>query len=251
MKRIRWMYFAAPPHFDALVTRLLPWLALLTLLGFAVGWYLSLYLVPEDYQQGNSYRILFIHVPAAWFSMFLYVLMALYAAIGWIWRIRTAEVLARAMAPTGALMTLLALWTGALWGRPTWGVYWVWDARLTSELILLFLYLGYLALHAAIEDRQKAANASALLAIVGVVNVPIIYFSVLWWNTLHQGPTVQVADGPTMAPVMVWALAVNVAACWAYVALAVLYRARRDLRRGQRVVDAGQIKRGVLKWANG
>ena len=145
---------------------------------------------PTDATQGEAYRIIFIHVPAAWMSMVLYLVMAFWAAIGWAFNARLASMLARAIAPTGAMFTFLALWTGAFWGKPTWGTWWVWDARLTSELILLFLYLGFMALVAAIDDPRRADQAGALLALVGAVNVPIIYFSVNWWNTLHQGATI-------------------------------------------------------------
>ena len=156
---------------------------------------------PTDATQGDSYRIIFIHVPAAWMSMLLYVVMAFWAAIGWAFNARLASIVARAIAPTGAMFTFLALWTGALWGKPTWGTWWVWDARLTSELILLFLYAGYIALVSAIDDTRRADRAGALLAIVGSVNVPIIYFSVIWWNTLHQGASVSVTAAPKMASV--------------------------------------------------
>ncbi|MCG5499854.1 heme ABC transporter permease [Ectothiorhodospira sp. A-7Y] len=211
-----------------------PWFGGLAAILFVVGLYVGFVLAPPDYQQGNSYRIMFIHVPTAWMSMFLYVLMAVYAAIGLIWRVKTAEVMAKAIAPTGALFTFLALWTGALWGKPTWGTYWVWDARLTSELILLFLYLGYMALHAAIEDRQRAANASAILALAGVVNVPIIYFSVVWWNTLHQGASITVTSAPTMETVMFSALMLMTFACWMYAIAVVLWRARLELLERER-----------------
>jgi heme exporter protein C len=231
---IRWLRFTAPENFYDLSGRLIPWFAGLTILLFGIGLYMGLVVAPSDYQQGDSYRIIYIHVPTAWMSMFLYVLMAAYAAIGLIWRIKMAEIMAKAIAPTGAMFTFLALWTGALWGRPTWGVYWVWDARLTSELILLFLYLGYMALHAAIEDRQRAANASAILAVVGVVNVPIIYFSVQWWNTLHQGASITVTDAPTMAMIMFVTLLIMVFATWMYSIAVVLARARIELLERER-----------------
>lgn len=231
---IQWFRFTAPANFYNLAGRLIPWFAGLTVLLFAVGLYLGLVVAPPDYQQGDSYRILYIHVPTAWMGMFLYVLMAIYAAIGLIWRIKIAEIMAKAIAPTGALMTFFALWTGALWGRPTWGVFWVWDARLTSMLILLFLYLGYMALHAAIDDRQRASNASAVLAIVGVVNVPIIYFSVQWWNTLHQGASITVTDAPTMATIMFVTLLTMTLATWMYSIAVVLARARVEVLERER-----------------
>lgn len=231
---IQWFRFTAPENFYDSTGRLIPWFAGITVLLFAAGLYLGLVVAPSDYQQGDSYRIIYIHVPTAWMSMFLYVLMAIYAAIGLIWRIKMAEIMAKSIAPTGALFTFLALWTGSLWGKPTWGVYWVWDARLTSELILLFLYLGYMALHAAIQDRQRAANASAILAIVGVVNVPIIYFSVQWWNTLHQGASITVTDAPTMATIMFVTLLIMVFATWMYSVAVILARARIELLERER-----------------
>ncbi|WP_019625829.1 heme ABC transporter permease [Thioalkalivibrio sp. ALJT] len=232
--RIQWFHFTAPANFYDLAGRLIPAFALLSVILFAMGLYLGLWVAPPDYQQGDSYRIIYIHVPVAWMSMFLYVLMAIYAGIGLIWRIKMAEVMAKSIAPTGALFTFLALWTGALWGRPTWGVYWVWDARLTSELILLFLFLGYMALHAAIEDRQRAANASAVLALVGVVNVPIIYFSVQWWNTLHQGASITVTQAPTMATIMWVTILIMFLACWMYSIAVVLARARTEILERER-----------------
>jgi heme exporter protein C len=231
---IQWFRFTAPANFYDLSGSLIPWFAALTVALFAVGLYLGLVVAPPDYQQGDSYRIIYIHVPTAWMGMFLYVLMAVYAAIGLIWRIKMAEVMAKAIAPTGALFTFLALWTGALWGRPTWGVYWVWDARLTSMLILLFLYLGYMALHAAIDDRQRASSASAVLAMVGVVNVPIIYFSVQWWNTLHQGASITVTEAPTMATIMFVTLLIMTLASWMYAIAVVLARARIELLERER-----------------
>ena len=177
---------------------MIPWFALPALVIGVYGLYLGLFVAPTDYQQGESYRIIFIHVPAAWMSMFIYVVMAVSAGIGLIWQIRLADVIAAASAPIGASFTFVALATGSLWGKPMWGTYWVWDARLTSELILLFLYFGYMALQSSIEDQRQADKASGLLAIVGVVNIPIIHYSVEWWNTLHQGATVAKFDKPSM-----------------------------------------------------
>ncbi len=190
--------FSSPKHF---YTMSVPWITGFSLGAFLIGFYglyLGLFVAPPDYQQGDSYRIIFIHVPAAWMSMFIYVVMAVASAIGIIWRIRLAYMVAAASAPIGASFTFLALVTGALWGKPMWGAYWVWDARLTSELILLFLYFGYMALQSAIDDQDSADKASGLLAIVGVVNIPIIHYSVEWWNTLHQGATVAKFDRPSM-----------------------------------------------------
>ena len=226
---IQWFKFSSPPNFYDLSGALAPWFMGLAALLAVLGFYWGFVVAPIDYQQGESYRIMFIHVPAAWMAMLIYVLMAIYGAIGLVWRIKTAEVMAKAMAPTGAIFCFLALWTGALWGKPTWGTYWVWDARITSNLILLFLYMGYIALHAAIEDRQRAANASAVLALAGVVNVPIIYFSVIWWNTLHQAPSITVTDSPSMETSMFTALMLMTFACWMYSIAVILKRARLEL----------------------
>ena len=165
---------------------------------FFIGLYQGLVLAPPDYQMGDSYRIIFIHVPSAWLSMFSYFVMAIAAAIGLVWHLKVADMVAKSIAPLGAVFTFCALVTGSLWGKPTWGTYWVWDARLTSELVLLFLFIGYIALSGAIEDRRTAARASAVLAIVGLINLPIIHFSVEWWNTLHQGSTVTKLGRPSM-----------------------------------------------------
>ena len=190
------------------------------------GLYIGLGVAPTDAQQGDAYRIIFVHVPAAWMSMVIYVAMAFWAGIGLVFNARLPAMLARALAPTGALMTFLALWTGALWGKPTGGAWWVWDARLTSELILLFLYVGFLALHAAIDDVRRADRAAAVLALVGVVNVPIIYFSVKWWNTLHQGASVSFSKAPSMATPMLLGMLVMALALWAYCIAVTLARTR-------------------------
>jgi heme exporter protein C len=211
-----------------------PWfLAAAVLLG-AIGLYIGLFAAPTDFQQGDSYRIIFIHVPAAWMSMLIYVVMAFWAGIGLAFNTRLSSMMAHALAPTGAMMTFIALWTGALWGKPTWGAWWVWDARLTSELILLFLYTGYMSLAAAIDDPRKADKASAVLALVGVVNVPIIYFSVQWWNTLHQGASVSITRSPSMAAIMLWGMLVMVFAFWSYCIGAVLVRVRHIILERER-----------------
>ena len=207
-------------------------------LGLA-GLYIGFFAAPTDFQQGDAYRIIFIHVPAAWMSMLIYVVMAFWAGLGLAFNTRLSSMMAHALAPTGALMTFLALWTGALWGKPTWGTWWVWDARLTSELILLFLYIGYMSLAAAIDDPRKADKASAVLALVGVVNVPIIYFSVQWWNTLHQGASVSITRSPSMASIMLWGMLVMVFAFWSYCIGAVLLRVRHIIRERER--DAAWI----------
>ena len=182
---VRWFWFSSPQTFFPLAGKIARWCALAAALLALAGLYVGLFVAPTDAQQGEVYRIIFIHVPAAWMSMFLYLVMAFWAAVGLAFNTRLSYLMARALAPTGALFTFIALWTGSLWGKPTWGTYWVWDARLTSELILLFLYLGFIALQASIDDTRRADRAGAVLAIVGAVNVPIIYYSMQWWNTLH------------------------------------------------------------------
>jgi heme exporter protein C len=223
---IRFFTFAAPQRFYALSGALVPWLWVATLGLAAAGLYIGFFVAPTDATQGDSYRIIFIHVPAAWMSMLLYLVMAFWAAVGWAFNARLASFVARAIAPTGAMFTFLALWTGAFWGKPTWGTWWVWDARLTSELILLFLYLGYMALLAAIDDPRRADRAGALLAVVGAVNVPIIYFSVKWWNTLHQGATISMTAAPKMAHTMLTAMLIMTFAFWAYAFAVVFMRTR-------------------------
>ena len=176
--------------------RILPWALSTSLVLLAGGLYWSLYAAPPDYQQGEAYRIIYMHVPAAWMSLFIYTVMAAAGTVALIWRVKLAEIVCTESAPIGASFTALALLTGMLWGKPMWGTYWVWDARLTSELILLFLYFGVIALHSAIPDPRKAARAAGLLSVIGVVNIPIIHYSVAWWSTLHQGSTVLRLDAP-------------------------------------------------------
>mgnify|MGYP003703871643 CR=1 FL=1 len=231
---LTWTTFSAPSRFEPLVARVIPWLWAVAI-GFALaGLYVGFIVAPTDFQQGQSYRIIFIHVPAAWMSMVLYVAMAFWAGVGWAFRVRLASMVARAIAPSGALITFLALWTGALWGKPTWGTWWVWDARLTSELILLFLYLGFIALVEAIDDPQRGDHAGALLAIVGVVNVPIIYFSVKWWNTLHQGSSISMTAAPTMAATMLTAMLLMTVSFWAYAFAIVFSRTRAIILERER-----------------
>ena len=222
----RWLRFASPQAFLPLADRLIPWLHAIALVLAAAGLYIGLFAAPTDHQQGDSYRIIFVHVPAAWLSMVIYMAMAFWAGVGLVLNTRLSAMMASALAPTGALFTFLALWTGALWGKPTWGAWWVWDARLTSELILLFLYIGFMALQAAISDPRRADRAGAVLALVGVVNVPIIYFSVQWWNTLHQGSSVSLRSAPTMAALMLQGMLIMALALWAYAGAAVLQRLR-------------------------
>ena len=226
----RWRRLASPPVFHAFAGRLVPWCAGLAAVLALAGLWVGFAVAPTDHQQGEVYRIIFIHVPAAWMSMFIYLVMAGWAAVGLAFNTRLSFMMAQALAPTGAIFTFIALWTGSLWGRPTWGTYWVWDARLTSELILLFLYLGFMALHAAIDDPRRADRASALLAIVGAVNVPIIYYSVNWWNTLHQGASVSLTKAPSMATTMLTGMLLMALAFWLYSIAAALVRVRCIIR---------------------
>jgi len=198
--------FANPKRFMDLSGRLLPWLAIAAAALIATGVFLGLFLAPRDYQQGDTVRIMFVHVPAAWIAMMAYGLMAVASVFSLVWRHPLADVAAKSAAPLGALFTALALITGSLWGKPMWGAYWVWDARLTSFLILFFLYLGYIALWNAIEDEVRAGRAAAVLALVGAVDVVIVKFSVDWWNTLHQGESIFRSGGPLIAPVFLWPL---------------------------------------------
>jgi heme exporter protein C len=220
---------ASPKYFYDISGKWIPWLAWLTGLTLLTGLYFGLVKAPPDYQQGESYRIMFIHVPSAWMSMFIYVLMAVWSGINLIWNIKLADVMAGSSAALGASFTLLALVTGSLWGKPMWGAWWVWDARLTSELILLFLYLGYIALVSAIEDRRTAARAGGVLILVGVVNIPIIHYSVEWWNTLHQGPTVTKFDKPSIHLSMLIPLLIMALGFKLYYLTVVLMRARVEV----------------------
>ena len=224
----------SPRHFYQLSGRWLPWFAWPAGLLIAVGLIWGLAIAPADYQQGNSYRIIFIHVPAASLAMGGYLLLAICGAISLIWRVKTAEMVAKAAAPVGALFCLLALITGSLWGKPTWGTYWVWDARLTSMLILLFLYLGVMALQSAFEEVAQGSKASALLALVGVVNLPIIKYSVEWWNTLHQGSTFRITERPTMPPEMYLPLLVMFLGLYALFATLILLRSRQEILQRER-----------------
>ena len=224
--RINWLKYASPATFYPLAGRLAPWFFVAAALFTAAGIYVGFFVAPTDAQQGEAYRIIFIHVASAWMSMFLYIIMAFWAGVGLAFNTRLSSMMASAVAPTGALMTFIALWTGALWGKPMWGTWWVWDARLTSELILLFLYLGFMSLQAAIDDPRRADKAGAVLALVGVVNVPIIYFSVQWWNTLHQGASVSLTRSPSMAATMLIGMLLMALAFWMYSIAATLLRAR-------------------------
>lgn len=236
--------YASPATFYPLAGRLVPWFAGLAAVLAAIGLYIGFFVAPTDFQQGEGYRIIFIHVPAAWMSMFIYVVMAFWSAIGLAWNTRLSFLMARALAPTGAMFTFVALWTGALWGKPMWGAWWVWDARLTSELILLFLYVGVMALQAAIDDPRRADRAGALLNLVGVINVPVIYFSVKWWNTLHQGASVSLTRAPSMAETMLWGMLVMALAAWMYTIAVALVRARALVLERERQTE---WVRGVLE----
>lgn len=221
-----WRRLASPVVFHPFAGRLIPWFAAAAVLLAAAGLWLGFMVAPTDHQQGEVYRIIFLHVPAAWMSMFIYLVAAGHAALGLVFHTRLSPLMARALAPTGALFTVIALWTGAAWGKPTWGTWWVWDARLTSELILLFLYLGYLGLVSAIEDPRRADGAGAILLLAGVVNVPIIYFSVQWWSTLHQGATIRFDAAPSMTHTMLAGMLLMALACWAYSIAVALARVR-------------------------
>ena len=226
--------FGSPRYFYDFAGRLIPWLGAACAVLMVAGLYLGLFVAPPDYQQGESYRIIFIHVPSAWMSMFVYVVMASAGAVVLIWRIKLAEIIASVSAPLGASFTFLALATGSLWGKPMWGTWWVWDARLTSELILLFLYFGFMALEAAIEDKRTAARATAILSLVGVINIPIIHYSVYWWNTLHQGATVTKMDTPSIHLSMLVPLLLMAVAFQLYYATVLLVGARTELLSRER-----------------
>jgi heme exporter protein C len=218
--------YSSPSAFYPFAGKLVPWFGWGAALLAIVGLWIGLVLAPTDSQQGDAYRIIFIHVPTAWMSMFIYLVMAFWSAMSLGFNARLSGMMAQALAPTGALMTFIALWTGALWGRPTWGTYWAWDARMTSELILLFLYFAVIALRHAINDDRRADRACGVLALVGAVNVPIIYFSVQWWNTLHQGFSVSATSAPKIAAIMGVGMLVMALAAWFYTIAVVLYRVR-------------------------
>ncbi len=242
--RFNLYHFASPATFYPLAGKLIPWFASLAVLFGLGGLYIGMLVAPTDFQQGEGYRIIFLHVPASWMSMFIYLVMAFWAAIGLAFNTRLSGMMAQALAPTGALMAFLSLWTGALWGKPMWGTWWVWDARLTSELILLFLYIGYLALVAAIDDPRRADKAGALLLLVGVVNVPIIYFSVKWWNTLHQGSSVNLTKS-SMAETMLWGMLLMAIAFWMYSIAVAFARVRTLMLERERHTDWVKNELGV------
>ena len=247
MRFINWFRFSSPQSFYPLAAKMIPLFAGLAVIFGAAGLYISFFVAPTDAQQGEAYRIIFVHVPASWLSMFLYVIMAFWAGVGVSLNTRLAGMVASAIAPTGAMFAFLSLWTGSLWGKPMWGTWWVWDARLTSELILFFLYLGFIALQSAIDDARRADRAGAILALVGVINIPIIYFSVKWWNTLHQGASVSLTRAPSMAKTMLVGMLLMALAFWMYSIAVSLARARAIILERERhaawVEELPELKR--------
>jgi heme exporter protein C len=234
---IPWFKYASPATFYDLAGKLIPWFAWGAALLTVGGLYIAFFLAPTDFQQSEAYRIIFIHVPAAWMSMFIYLVMAFWSAVGLAWNTRLSFMLARALAPTGAIFAFLSLWTGAFWGKPMWGAWWVWDARLTSALILFFLYVGIMSLWSAIDDPRRGDRAGALLTLVGAINVPIIYFSVKWWNTLHQGASISLTQAPSMAAIMLVGMLVMAFAAWFYAIAAALYRVRGIILERERQTE--------------
>jgi heme exporter protein C len=226
----RWFYRLASPRWSyEIMGKLLPGFAIVAMLLLLGGTVWALLFAPEDYQQGNSFRIIYIHVPSAILAQSCYMLMAIAGAVGLIWKMKVADMVAKSCAPIGASIAILALATGAIWGKPTWGSWWVWDARLTSMLILLFLYLGIIALHSAIESEVTAAKASAVLSLVGLVNIPIIKYSVDWWNTLHQPATFKLTEKPAMPAEMWVPLLVMVIGFYCFFAVSLMMRTRNEI----------------------
>ncbi|MER3547249.1 MAG: heme ABC transporter permease [Rhodanobacteraceae bacterium] len=225
-----WLHrLGSPPTFYRFAGMLCPSLMAAALVTAAIGLYGGLVLAPPDYQQGDAYRIIFIHVPSAWMSLFIYACMAVAGLVALVWRVKLAEVIAMECAPVGAAFTLITLITGSLWGKPMWGTWWTWDARLTSELVLLFLYLGVIGLYNAIKDRRRGARAASLLALVGIVNLPIVHYSVVWWNTLHQGSTVNLFGKSHISGAMLWPLLLMALTTHLYFFASLLSRARIGL----------------------
>lgn len=234
---INWFKYSSPVAFYPLAGAMVPFFfAVAAVFGIA-GLWLGMIVAPTDFQQGEGYRIIFVHVPASWLSMFIYLVMAFWSAMGLAFNTRLSGMMASALAPTGAIFAFLSLWTGALWGKPMWGAWWVWDARLTSELILLFLYIGFIALTHAIDDPRRADKAGAILCLVGVVNIPIIYFSVTWWNTLHQGASVSLNKAPSMATTMLWGMLLMALCFWMYSIAVALMRVRSIILERERHTD--------------
>jgi heme exporter protein C len=223
------MSLGSPRRFYHFCGLLQPWCLVLSLLAIGYGAITGLFFAPLDYLQGDGFRIIYVHVPCAILSLFIYVGIAVFSAIYLIWRIKIADILAYSLAPIGALFTFCALITGAIWGKPMWGTWWIWDARLTSELILLFLYIGYIGLYAAIPQKKSAAKACAILSLVGVIDIPIIHYSVYWWSTLHQGPTISKLSKPTIAPDMLMPLLAMIVGFGLYVLGVVCLRVRTEI----------------------
>jgi heme exporter protein C len=234
---INWFKFSSPATFYPLAHRIAVVSSVIAVALIVYGLYLSFFVAPTDYKQGDGYRIIFVHVPASWMSMFIYLVMAGWAALGLVFNTRLSAMMAQALAPTGAMFAFLSLWTGSFWGKPMWGTWWVWDARITSELILLFLYLGYMALRSAIDDPRRADRASGILLLVGVVNVPIIYFSVKWWNTLHQGSTIRLNEESTMDDTMLTAMLIMTLGFWAYSIAVAMVRVRNVILERERTAS--------------
>lgn len=227
-----WTWFhklTSPPHFYRIAGMLSGWLMWPSVVLIAVGVYGGLILAPPDYQQGDAFRIIYVHVPSAYLSTMIYALMAVASAIGLIWRIKLAHAVAASAAPIGASFTALALVSGMLWGRPMWGTYWEWDPRLTSELILLFIYMGYISLRASFEDVNTADRASGILAVIGVINLPIIHYSVIWWSSLHQGPTIKKLGSPSIDSDMLWPLLIMILAFTLFFAAVLLFRVKAEV----------------------
>ena len=243
---MNWVWFhrfGSPPYFYSVAGRIVPWLAWPATLLLVAGLYGGLVLAPPDYQQSDAARIMYVHVPAAYVGLMAYVVMAVAAAIGLIWRLKVSHAVAAGCAPIGASFTAVCLVTGMLWGQPMWGTWWAWDPRLVSMLVLLFFYLGYLGLRGAIDDTARADRASAVLAVVGVVNVPIVHYSVVWWNSLHQGPSLLRKGGPAM-PASMWVpLVLMIFGCTLYFYAVMLMRARAEVMRRER---GGQWVRDLL-----
>jgi heme exporter protein C len=231
---INWFKFSSPATFYPLAHKIWLVATIIAVVLIAIGLYMSFFVAPTDYKQGEGYRIIFVHVPASWMSMFIYVVMACWAALGLVFNTRLSAMMAQALAPTGAMFAFLSLWTGAFWGKPMWGTWWVWDARITSELILLFLYLGYMALRSSIDDPRRGDRASAILLIVGVVNIPIIYYSVKWWNTLHQGSTIKLNEESSMDDTMLLAMLIMTLGFWAYSIATAMSRVRSVILERER-----------------
>ena len=244
--------FANPARFQRLAASVLPWSAAIALACIGAGLYFALFSSPRDYQQGETVRIMYLHVPSAWMAMFVYTSLAIASAIGLVWKHPLADLAAKAMSPIGATFTLLCLVTGSLWGQPMWGTWWVWDARLTSVLILFFLYLGHIALISAFDDPTRGARAAAVLALVGAVNVPIIKFSVDWWNTLHQPASLTRLDAPAIDPAMLVPLLLMAIGFMAYFVVVLILRLRTEiLDRRLRVIRLARAADSPREYAAG